>query len=300
MLQALTVINFKGESLRMELTNPASSGLCIYNIDGIGAADASINTSSMATRDGARFNSARIGTRNIVISLAMEEVPSVEENRHKTYKYFPVKKPVTLIFETDIRETKIEGYVEKNEPNVFSKQETCQISIICTDPYFKRTNSQITNLSDVNPLFEFPFSNEGDEPVLVMGEIKKTNVAVIDYIGDGDTGFNIDIQSAGELRNLSIFNSETRAKLTLQDSVISKITGSTIVKNDIIHISTVKGAKSVILQRGTKTYNVINCLSRDSQWLELTQGRNRIGYSASQGLDGIYFKITNDVLYEGV
>lgn len=300
MIQAVTVVNFKGESLRMELSNPSSSGLCIYNIDGIGASDATINTSNMATRDGARYNSARIGTRNIILSLAMQEEPSVEVNRHKTYKYFPVKKPVKLVFETDVRESWIEGYVEKNEPNIFSKQETCQISIICTDPYFKRTNSQVTNLSDVNPLFEFPFSNEGDEPVLIMGEIKKTNVAIIDYIGDGDTGFNIDIQSGGQLRNLAIFNSETRATLKLQDSVIQKITGSNIVKNDIIHISTVKGSKSVTLQRGTKVYNIINSLTRNSQWLELTQGRNRIGYSASQGLDGIYFKITNDVLYEGV
>lgn len=73
MLRAVTVTNFKGESLRMELSKPEDSGLIIYNITGIGSPVASINSTSMATVDGARFNSATAQPRNIVFTLAFVE-----------------------------------------------------------------------------------------------------------------------------------------------------------------------------------------------------------------------------------
>lgn len=73
MLKAVTVTNFKGESLRMELTKPEETGLVIYNITGIGSPTASINTTDMATIDGSRFNSARAQTRNIVLTLVFVE-----------------------------------------------------------------------------------------------------------------------------------------------------------------------------------------------------------------------------------
>lgn len=73
MLRAVTVTNFKGESLRIELSKPEDSGLIIYNITGIGSPTVSINTTDMATVDGGRFNSARAQVRNIVFTLAFTE-----------------------------------------------------------------------------------------------------------------------------------------------------------------------------------------------------------------------------------
>lgn len=73
MLRAITVTNFKGESLRMELSKPEDSGLLIYNITGLGSPSISINNTDMATVDGGRFNSARAQVRNIVFTLAFVE-----------------------------------------------------------------------------------------------------------------------------------------------------------------------------------------------------------------------------------
>lgn len=73
MLKAITVTNFKGESLRMELSRPENSGLLVYNVTGIGSPTSYINVTEQATIDGGRFNSARAQSRNIVLTLAMVE-----------------------------------------------------------------------------------------------------------------------------------------------------------------------------------------------------------------------------------
>lgn len=80
MLRAVTVTNFKGESLRMELSKPEDSGLLIYNITGLGSSPAVINSTEMATMDGARFNSSRAQTRNIVFTLAFVEQTGIPGN----------------------------------------------------------------------------------------------------------------------------------------------------------------------------------------------------------------------------
>ena len=46
-----------------------SKQYCLYDIDGLNPVAATINTTEFATSDGAMFNSARIGTRNIVLYI---------------------------------------------------------------------------------------------------------------------------------------------------------------------------------------------------------------------------------------
>ena len=84
--------------------------------------------------DGSIFASARATERNIVLTLILLPIPSIESVRQKTYSFFPIKKAVTLLVETDNRLVETTGYVESNEPNIFSQQESTQISIICPDP----------------------------------------------------------------------------------------------------------------------------------------------------------------------
>lgn len=163
MLKSLTVKNYLNESLTLELDRPESSGFIIESITGIGAEKADINITEIATRDGGLFNSARKGARNIVINLKFQEIkdfPSIEEVRHRSYKYFPIKRKVNLTFLTDTREVEIEGYVESNEPDIFSKDEGCQISILCPFPWFSASRPQYSFSSGHQAMFEFPFKNE--------------------------------------------------------------------------------------------------------------------------------------------
>ena len=80
--------------------------------------------------DGSVYSSARTTERNIVLTLAMMFAPTIEDSRQKTYHFFPVKGKVKLVIETDNRQVQTEGYVESNEPDIFSEAETAQISIL--------------------------------------------------------------------------------------------------------------------------------------------------------------------------
>lgn len=166
MIRSMTVTNYLNESIDIVLDSPEKSGLIVTNITGIGAGNASINISEIATRDGGFFNSARKGTRNIVISLKFMETNAdsqfltIEDVRHRTYQYFPVKRKVTLTFTTDTRTMMIDGYVESNEPDIFNQEEATQISILCPFPWFREIGEQYTYPSHDIGLFTFPFSNE--------------------------------------------------------------------------------------------------------------------------------------------
>jgi len=134
MIKSVTVTNPAGESLKIELGNPASSGFLVLGMDGIGPSRADVNISDIATSDGSYFTSARIGARNIVLNLKLLGTPTVEDTRHRSYLFFPVKKKINLLFETDTRICQISGYVESNDVNIFSQHETIQVSLMCPDP----------------------------------------------------------------------------------------------------------------------------------------------------------------------
>lgn len=72
MIKKVIVTNYLGESLEMELARPEVSGLAITDIEGLGPVKATINTSEIATGDGALYNSAKLETRNIVMTLDLD------------------------------------------------------------------------------------------------------------------------------------------------------------------------------------------------------------------------------------
>lgn len=173
MIKAVTVTNHNSESIRLELTRPELSGLAIRSIDGLGPPNATIFNNTLTTKDGSFYSGARCENRQITLQLIMWETDklSIEDCRLLTYRYFPIKREVTLRFETDNRTLEIKGYVESNEPSIFSQQEEATISILCTDPWFYDAGQQEEFFTGVTSFFEFPFSNEcryaGDEPPLI-------------------------------------------------------------------------------------------------------------------------------------
>ena len=150
----------------MVLTDPESAGVIISNIDGLGAEEASIFTTDLASIDGALFNSARLPKRSInltVIPITTKN-GTIEDHRLEMYKYFPIKQKVTLRFETDKRLAEIQGYVETNQPTIFSDKESIAITIVCPDPYFydvKKYNGITTTIfTSVQKAFQFKYAND--------------------------------------------------------------------------------------------------------------------------------------------
>lgn len=310
MIKKMMVTNYLGETLDIILPQAMPShGLLLISADGIGPSGANIHTTALAVGDGSIYNSANKTQRNIVLEFLFTEAPLIEDARHLTYKYFPEKKPVVIGFETDRRKLEAYGYVEKNEPNIFSDQEGCQISIICTDPYFydiDENGKQVSYFSGVEPLFEFIFSNESlTDPLLEFGSIENQSEKLIFYKGDAEVGITMTIHFFGaNLESIGskfyIYNTTTNQVMILDITKLKAMIGGNVLVNDEIIITTTRQSKSIRFLRSGVYTNVLNCIDVHSEWINLAKGDNVFVYRLEPGMGNVQFKIENDVLYEGV
>lgn len=300
MIKSITVKNFLGEEIKMELTNPYDSGFYVKEITGLGPPKANINISDISGVDGGEYNSSRAETRNVVLSLGLLEVPDIETVRHKSYQFFPIKKKLTLTVETDERVASVDGYVESNEPEIFSEQESIQVSILCPNPYWY-TEDQVTVFSGLNDGFEFPFSNESlNQKLITMGEYTDERYKDIYYPGDVDTGIKAYMHFRGPASDISIINATTREIMKINTDMIAALMGGAgLDAGDELLISTIKGDRYITLFRNGDYYNIINALDYDTDWVGVYRGNNTFSYIANN-IENIDFKILNNVLYEGI
>lgn len=302
MIKSVTIINDLDESLTIKLTEEyPEHGLLLLSMDGIGATEAEINTTDLAVADGSIYNSSRGISRNITMSLRFIEQDTIEDTRQRAYRYLPTKKKVTLQFDTDNRQIRIDGYVETNEPDIFSKEEGAEVSIICPDPYFHSLGMVTNVLSGIEPLFEFPFENDSlTEPLLEMGEILMNRERNVYYFGDADTGMIITVRATGPVGSFTIYNIGTREKMRIDNEKLRYLSGRGFDSGDELIINTKRGEKSVKLLRNGFYTNALNALERTSSWMQLTRGNNVFAYKADSGEEYIEFQISNENLYMGV
>ena len=333
MVTALKVTNYLGDELLIDPFDPESSGFLITDIRGITPIKADINFTSITTNDGGLFNSARIDTRNITMKLVYFPKPTIEDTRLMSYKFFPVKKEVTLEFETDTRKAEIKGYVESNDINIFTKTEYSAISILCPDPYFYSTSNdeQIdVTFSGATPRTRFPFPTNSDVvfqgaeftqeqlddaaseqgasvsdlnpviPKMIFGTIEQVNEQVITYNGDAEIGAEFIMRALGSVGDVTLYNSLTNESMVLSSSKLASLTGSGIISGDVITVTTYRGNKGINLLRNGVNYNILNCLNRDATWLQIRKGDNVLAFSATSGAINLQVEIKSKTIYEGL
>lgn len=310
MIKSVTAVNFKGESIKMDLFHPESSGFIIIKIDGIGPGKATVTKNDSKVYDGGTITSARLPSRNIKMEIQFLWVNSIEDVRHKTYKYFPLKKPITLIFETDTRTVEIEGVVESNEPDIFSSEESTNISIICPDPYFYASGENArskTEFSGINAMFEIPsdtgYSNESlTEALTEISTLYVQSERGIMNHGEVDIGVVISIKPLAIVKGiLTISNVTLGQNMSFDLNKIKTITEQDFHLGDELVINTLRGKKSVTLIREGKNYNALSCIDTRTDWIYLTSGENTFTYYLDgEGIEDLQFSVTNSILYEGV
>lgn len=310
MIKSVTAVNFKGESIKMDLFHPESSGFIIIKIDGIGPGKATVTKNDSKVYDGGTITSARLPSRNIKMEIQFLWVNSIEDVRHKSYKYFPLKKPITLIFETDTRTVEIEGVVESNEPDIFSSEESTNISIICPDPYFYASGENArskTEFSGINAMFEIPsntgYSNESlTEALTEISTLYVQSERGIMNHGEVDIGVVISIKPLAIVKGiLTISNVTLGQNMSFDLNKIKTITENDFHLGDELVINTLRGKKSVTLVREGKNYNALSCIDTRTDWIYLTSGENTFTYYLDgEGIEDLQFSVTNSILYEGV
>lgn len=301
MIKSITVINHLGESKKFELAFPEKSGFVIQSIEGLGPSKANIITTEVATNDGAIFNSARTNKRNILLHFKFLFSPTIEEVRHQSYKYFPIKQKVELLIETDKRTCKAQGYIESNEPDIFSKEEGTTISIICPDPYLYSQFNTETTFSGLESNFEFPYENNSlSENLTEIGIINRQSIKSVLYEGDSEVGVIIKIHVIGEAEKITIYNTTKREVMIIDTDKLKTLTGAPFAVGEDIIISTIKGDKYARLLRNGEYINILNCINKDANWFQLSKGDNVFAYTAEVGELNLEFKIIHQDIYEGV
>lgn len=291
MIRTVKITNFRGETLTLDLANPWKTGLAVTAIKGLGPNKATINTVEVATDDGATYNSARVSSRNIVFSIRFVG-DDIESCRQKTYKYFALKKPITVEVITDNRHLRISGYTESNEPDIFSSVESTSISIICPYPFFYSMNeTNMVTFYGEEPAFEFPFENEGKVPNIEFGIVFAITEANVRYKGDYEVGVIITIHATGPAKNVSIHKLDANETIQINTELEA---------GDDIIISTVARDKYIHRVRSGITTNILNCVGKNTKWFLLQEGDNAFAYTAEEGIRNLQFSVKNDILYEGI
>jgi len=238
-----------------------------------------------------------------IVDTDSQIVSTIEDTRQKSYKYFPLKRRVKILIETDNRFCETYGYVESNISDIFSKEEGCIISILCPNSYLLSPEIHVTIFATIEPAFEFPFSNESTTlKLLEFSTIQGYFTKTVNYPGDADVGMVMYMHVIGDVENIEIFKLEPEPVESIQIDTnrIEALTGAGLHVGDDVIISTVKGNKYAILVRDGVETNILNCLDKFTDWIQLTRGDNIFTYTAEVGILNLQFRIENQVAYEGI
>ena len=277
----LSVKNITGDILRLTRNN----SYAITGVTGLTPVAANINTSATGINDGETYNSARLGYRNIVITLYFTH--DIEKNRIKLYDYFQTKQFCTLYFSNYSRDVCIDGYVETFECDLFSVSETAQISIICPNPYFKSVSEIVNSSSVIISNFEFPTEFNTVE----SSTTSENNNVIIPNSGDVTAGMDIVMNFTGAVTNPVIRNAATGEYFRLNRDFVS---------DDVVTVNTRNGEKSVKLTRLGVDFNIINALDAGASWLQLRRGNNTLYFNADSGVDHMTVTFKHTDLFAGV
>ena len=168
------------------------------------------------------------------------------------------------------------------EVNPFSQDEQMQISIICPQPYFKAIDEVVADISNVTPLFTFPFSINVDEPIL-FSSYEENKITVINNLYGDKTGGIIQIDVLEDVDDILIRNTITGDSFELVYDFEA---------GDRITINTNSGEKSVKLTRDSVTTSIFSAIVSGSVFLQLEAGENLFGFKVDNGAHDDDVKIT--------
>lgn len=293
MIRSLYIENYTtGYKTLIDIARPEDSGLVIKSISGLGPGKANVNTTDISAYDGSFYYSTRVPQRNIVLSFILLENPTIEYTRAITNKLFVLGSMVHLEIYTDAKSVQTDCRVESNSPDIFSSQESVEVSLICPDPYLYSIKTKSISITKI------------------LGALED-DIAQIDYKGDVPIGADIDISfhdktisdsSALQHETLSVYKHEFLSRLTnnslknpddlwhidtnqTQNVELKNIVYRTENISESFRISNIKLTEDYKLSINTKngqkscTYNNSNILKNVtimSDWINIYPGRNII------------------------
>lgn len=319
MINRVRINNGFGESLIIDLpqTEP-THGLFITEIEGLGPVKADLKMSEAATRHGSSFNSWRANSRDIIFHVRYLDTDkaTAEEARLTTYKFFPLGEEITIYIRTENRYVKTTGYVQTNEPDIFSETAGATITVTCPSPWFtlvgsvKKTDTH--EFSNLLKSFEFEFDDE-PTPSLIFTSVEPKKAHTFFYDGEVSTGIVLSIKSHddGIYSKPIIYNNVTREKVAIDTDKIEKLINPEwtpsagiyeVGRGDEIRISSVTGNKYARYYdcNGNAPVNILSFLDLNVDWFTIHPGYNTFSYECAFGEFDVDITISAPILLQGV
>ena len=281
----VTLENSRGQKLEF---NSPQSPFTITEMQGLGAPDALINTSSNSYLAGAKFNSSKAQMRTIDIKIKITSDP--EANRIALYRVLKSGQYVKFNYKGKYRDVYIEGYVATMPINLFENIQNLTVSILCPSSYFKSAQEMINEMNSTVEMFHFPFAITEEEPQ-PFAYIEQVTISNIENDGDVETGMIIELYATEKVVNPKVFNYKTKEFIGVNFEMQA---------GDLIEISTSGGNKKITLLRDSEYSNIFNSRMKGSTWLTLQDGENIFTYEASNGLNNLRVVFKHYNLYEGI
>lgn len=178
------------------IDRPETDQFEMRNIDGLGPVKAAVNTTPLGSIKGSSFSGTSVAERNLVFTLGLDpdwDTWTVSKLRRLLDKFFMPEQSIRFVFETmEFSPVEISGYVESNEPNIFSKDPEQQISVICPSPDFVSVAPiQINGFTDGDPV-EIDYQGNVETGISVTVDHSPTGNAEIVTIHSGEVNFVVD------------------------------------------------------------------------------------------------------------
>lgn len=275
MLTMVEVRTSQGTLLSLPLED-ISDGFVLTEVEGLDPVKATLVSSSFAQMDGEQYHSSRREARNIRVHLGLEPdyiVDTVRDLRKRLYAFFMPKSEVELRFHmSDDLIVNITGRVETLETELFSKEPSAVISLLCYDPDFVELDA---------------IQYDGDTTAT-------TDEFLIELPEDSiETGIRFVLNVDRSLTEFSIYHRPPDNVLRTLD-----FAAASLVAGDALTINTISGSKGATLVRTGVSTSVLYGVSPQSNWIELQPGENYLRVYAEG--DPIPFEIHYSHRYGGL
>lgn len=278
MLRGFTVLNPSGDSYTFALDRPEEMGVLINDITGLGPPKSNLILQSVFNQDGARYNSARLETRQITFELQMigDAVPG---SRRLIYAAFPIQQPVVLLFHTDVRDYEARGYVESVTPNIFSQNESVQVVVLCPQPYLTLPGNWEAGIPFETRAggFQFPFSNSVGKAELEFNTTERVSSRSIEYTGEVPSGFMVKMPMVGNPGLVSLYNHTRGELLQINVDFYRLNTGNSPGSGYTLEIDSRPDTFGAVIRQPDGTvYQATGLVTINSKWPKLQPGENSL------------------------
>ena len=253
----------------------------ISHADGLTAISANIATSTTPSIDGDNVNNIQAQPRGIVLDLQIKDNADVETAKRYILRTVKPKQRGTLRMIYNDRDIEITGVVESVAMPRFAKGITMQVSLYCSQPYWRDTEEIVLLISRIIDAHYFPTDAGGlalPEEGVIFGELDTSMTKTYTNDGDADCGMVISIIALAEVTNPGIAKSD--------GSFIGVI--DTLTAGDEVIINTNRGEKT-IRKNGA---NIISKIQPGSTFFQLETGDNDLTIYSDEGESNMYFSVS--------